>query len=277
MYGVIIAFKSYIPGASGMDSPMLDILFSPWVGFKWFSQFFSSYYFGQVIFNTITLSVYGLIVGFPLPILLALCLNEAKDGPFKKFTQTATYAPYFISTVVVCGMIIAFLNPTTGIINHLLNFIGIPSQQFLTDPRWFKTMYVLSDVWQGAGWGSVIYLATLAGVDVQLHEAAIVDGASRLQRIRHINFPVLLPTITILLIMAVGGIMGMGYEKIILLQNPLNLDSSNVIATFVYKTGLLDAQYSYAAAIGLFNSAINVVLLLSVNQIAKKLGGARLL
>jgi putative aldouronate transport system permease protein len=275
MYGILIAFKNYTPGAS--SNAFLDILNAPWVGFKYFERFFSSYYFGQILSNTIVLSLMGLVIGFPLPIILALTINEAKDGFFKKFTQTVTYAPYFISVVVVCGMLIAFLNPTTGILTHFLEFFGVRDVSFMTDPRYFKIIYVLSDVWQGTGWGSVIYLAALAGVDTQLHEAAIIDGASRWQRVRFINFPVLIPTMVILLIMAVGNLMAMGYEKIILLQNPLNLDSSNVIATFVYKTGLLDAQYSYAAAVGLFNSLINCVLLLTVNKIAKKVSDISLI
>lgn len=262
MYGVIIAFKDYMPS--------LGIFGSPWVGFKHFQRFFDSYYFWDLIKNTLGISVYSLIVGFPLPIILALALNEAKDGIFKKFTQTVTYAPNFISVVVMVGMMISFLSPSTGIINHLLEFLGFNRIAFTTDPRWFKTIYVLSGVWQGTGWGSVIYLAALSGVDTQLHEAATVDGASRLQRIFYINLPTIIPTMVILLIMNVGSLMAMGYEKILLLQNPLNMESSNVIATFVYRQGLLDAQYSYAAAVGLFNSVINAILLIVVNKISRK-------
>lgn len=235
-----------------------------------FNVFFDSYYFWDLIKNTLGISVYSLIVGFPLPIILALALNEAKDGIFKKFTQTVTYAPNFISVVVMVGMMISFLSPSTGIINHLLEFLGFNRIAFTTDPRWFKTIYVLSGVWQGTGWGSVIYLAALSGVDTQLHEAATVDGASRLQRIFYINLPTIIPTMVILLIMNVGSLMAMGYEKILLLQNPLNMESSNVIATFVYRQGLLDAQYSYAAAVGLFNSVINAILLIVVNKISRK-------
>lgn len=268
MYGVIIAFKDYIPA--------LGVWGSPWVGFKHFNRFFDSYYFWDLLKNTLGISVYSLVVGFPLPIILALALNEIKDGPLKKFSQTVTYAPNFISTVVMVGMILAFLNPSTGIINHALGFIGIEPISFMEDPRWFKTVYVLSGVWQGTGWGSVIYLAALAGVDTQLHEAAIVDGASRLQRIWHINLPTIRPTMVILLIMNVGSVMNLGYEKILLMQNPLNMESSNVIATFVYQQGLLEAQYSYAAAVGLFNSAINAILMITVNKIAAKLGESSL-
>ena len=262
MYGVIIAFKDYIPS--------LGIFGSPWVGFKHFQRFFDSYYFWDLIKNTLGISIYSLVVGFPLPIILALALNELKDGKFKKFTQTVTYAPNFISVVVVCGMLIAFLTPSTGIINHLLFFLGFERISFMTDPRWFKTIYVLSGVWQGTGWGAVIYLAALSGVDTQLHEAATVDGATRWQRIWYINLPTIIPTMVILLIMNVGRLMSLGYEKILLMQNALNMDSSNVIATFVYKQGLLDAQYSYASAVGLFNAAINAFLLITVNKISRK-------
>ena len=262
MYGVIIAFKDYIPS--------LGIFGSPWVGFKHFQRFFDSYYFWDLIKNTLGISIYSLVVGFPLPIILALALNELKDGKFKKFTQTVTYAPNFISVVVVCGMLIAFFFFFTGIINHLLFFLGFERISFMTDPRWFKTIYVLSGVWQGTGWGSVIYLAALSGVDTQLHEAATVDGATRWQRIWYINLPTIIPTMVILLIMNVGSLMSLGYEKILLMQNALNMDSSNVIATFVYKQGLLDAQYSYASAVGLFNAAINAFLLITVNKISRK-------
>lgn len=262
MYGILIAFKDYVP--------TLGIWNSPWVGFKYFQQFFDSYYFWDLIRNTIGIQVYGLIVGFPLPIILALALNEMKDGFWKKFSQTVTYAPNFISIVVMGGMLIAFLDPSTGIINHSLGFFGLKPIPFMSDPKWFKTVYVLSSVWQGTGWGSVIYLAALAGVDPSLHEAAIVDGASRVQRIWHINLPAIVPTMVILLIMNVGSLFSMGYEKILLLQNPLNMSSSNVIATFVYNQGLINGQYSYAAAVGLFNAAINAVLLISVNAIARK-------
>lgn len=263
MYGVSIAFKDYIP-AQG-------ILGSPWVGFKHFERFFDSYYFWDLIKNTIGINLYSLIVGFPLPIILALALNEAKNEKFKKFTQTVTYAPNFISVVVMCGMVISFLAPTTGIINHFVEALGFERIPFMTDPKWFKTIYVLSGVWQGTGWASVIYLAALSGVDPALHEAAKIDGATRIQRIIHIDIPAILPTIMIVLIMNVGSLMGMGHEKMLLLQNPLNLESSNVIATFVYQQGLIDGQYSFAAAVGLFNSVINSVLLVGVNKFSRKL------
>lgn len=263
MYGVTIAFKDYIPS--------VGIMGSPWVGFKHFERFFDSYYFWDLIKNTLGINLYALIVGFPLPIILALALNEAKNEKFKKITQTVTYAPNFISVVVMCGMVISFLAPTTGIINHFVEALGFERIPFMTDPKWFKTVYVLSGVWQGTGWASVIYLAALSGVDPSLHEAAKIDGATRLQRIWNIDIPAILPTIMIVLIMNVGSLMGMGHEKILLLQNPLNLESSNVIATFVYQQGLIDGQYSFAAAVGLFNSVINSILLITVNKFSRKL------
>ncbi|PWU67301.1 ABC transporter permease [Gracilibacillus dipsosauri] len=262
MYGIQIAFKDYVPS--------LGFLGSEWVGLKHFERFFDSYYFWDLLKNTLGISIYELIVGFPLPILLALLLNEAKDGIYKRTVQTVTYAPHFISVVVISGMIIAFLSPTTGIINHIIQFFGLEPIAFMSDPAWFKTVYVLSGVWQSTGWGTIIYLAALSGVDPQQHEAAIVDGASRFQRIIYINIPTLVPTMIILLIMNLGNIMALGFEKILLLQNPLNMESSNVIATFVYQAGLLDAQYSFAAAVGLFNAVINAILLIAVNQIARK-------
>lgn len=262
MYGVQIAFKNFVP--------TLGIWGSEWVGLEHFTRFFESYYFWDLIKNTLGISVYELAVGFPLPIILALALNEAKDGLYKRTVQTVTYAPHFISVVVMAGMIIAFLSPATGIINHAIQLVGFEPIAFMSDPDWFKTVYVMSGVWQSTGWGTIIYLAALAGVDPQHHEAAIVDGASRFQRIWHINIPAIVPTMVILLIMNVGNIMAMGFEKILLLQNPLNLESSNVIATFVYQAGLLDAQYSFAAAVGLFNAVINAILLITVNQIAKR-------
>lgn len=268
MYGVQIAFKNYMPS--------LGIWGSPWVGFKHFTKFFESYYFWDLLKNTLGISIYSLVFGFPIPILLALALNEIKDGSFKKTIQTVTYAPHFISTVVIVGMIIAFLSPTSGIINHGLEALGFEGKAFMEDPRWFRTIYVLSGVWQSTGWNSVIYMAALSGVDSQLHEAATIDGASRIQRLWYINLPVLVPTMVILLIMNFGGIMSLGHEKILLMQNPLNMPTSNVISTFTYQQGLLDAQYSYAAAIGLFNSVINSILLITVNKISSKLNDVSL-
>ncbi|MEK3733047.1 ABC transporter permease subunit [Paenibacillus sp. FSL M8-0334] len=262
MYGIQIAFKNFIP--------TMGITGSPWVGFEHFVRFFDSYYFWDLLWNTLSISLYELAVGFPLPIILALAFNEVKDSFFKRTVQTVTYAPHFISVVVMSGMIITFLSPSSGIIVHIIQFLGFDAPQFLTDPAWFKTVYVLSGVWQSTGWGTIIYLAALSAVDPQLHEAAIVDGASRWRRIMHINIPAIVPTITILLILNMGSILGVGFEKILLLQNPLNMEASDVISTFVYRSGLLDAQYSFSTAVGLFNSVVNAILLIVVNQIARR-------
>ncbi|WP_429976007.1 ABC transporter permease [Enterococcus sp. DIV0086] len=262
MYGVIIAWKDY--------NPLLGIWGSPWVGWTYFKQFFDSYFFWDLIKNTLGISVYSLLVGFPLPIILALAINELKDGSGKKFVQTITYAPNFISIVVIVGMLFSFLNPETGIINYALQSVGIKPISFMENPAWFKTTYVLSNVWQTTGWSSVIYIAALSGVDSQLHEAAIIDGASRLQRIWYINLPTITPTIIILLIMSLGGLLNVGFEKIILMQNALNMSSSDVISTFVYRVGLLNGQYSFSAAVGVFNSIINAIILVSANAITRK-------
>jgi putative aldouronate transport system permease protein len=262
MYGVQIAFKNFIPSKG--------FLGSAWVGFDHFERFFNSYYFWDLLVNTLTISFYELAIGFPLPIILALAFNEIRNGAFKKTVQTITYAPHFISVVVMAGMVITFLTPSTGIIVQIIEALGMEPAAFLTDPRWFKTMYVISGVWQSTGWGTIIYLAALAGVDPQLHEAAIVDGASRFKRLLHINLPTIVPTITILLILNMGNILGVGYEKVLLLQNSLNMEASDVISTFVYRTGLVSAQYSFSTAVGLFNSVINALMLITVNQIAKR-------
>ena len=262
IYGVQIAFKNFVPTKG--------IWGSEWVGFDHFVRFFDSYFFWDVIGNTLGISVYSLLVGFPIPILLALGLNELRNGMFKKTVQTITYAPYFISVVVMSGIIIAFLSPETGIVNRIIALFGAEPIPFLSEAKWFKTVYVLSDVWQNMGWGTVIYMAALAGIDPQQHEAAIVDGASRLRRIWHINLPGIAPTMTILLILSTGNMLNVGFEKILLLQNQLNLDSSDVISTYVYRSGLRQAQYSFSSAVGLFNSVINFIVLIAVNRFARK-------
>ena len=263
MYGVQIAFKNFMPA--------LGISGSKWVGLDHFERFFNSYYFWRLLRNTIGISLYELAVAFPLPIILALLLNEVRRESFKRIVQTVTYAPHFLSTVVVVGMLFLFLSPYGGIVNQLLQAFGFEPISFMTSPAWFKSVYVFSGVWQQMGWSSIIYLAALSAVDMQLHDAAKVDGASRFKRIIHINIPCIMPTIIILLILNTGTIMGVGFEKIFLMQNTVNVESSEVISTYVYKTGILGSQFSYSAAIGLFNSVVNFILLITVNQIAKKM------
>ncbi|WP_238178121.1 ABC transporter permease [Paenibacillus contaminans] len=262
MYGVQIAFKNFIATKG--------IWGSPWVGFKHFERFFESYFFWRLIRNTLGISLYELAVGFPVPIILALMINEVRLKGYRKFVQTVTYAPHFLSTVVVVGMVMMFLSPNSGLVNTAIKALGGEPIPFMTQPEWFKTIYVFSGVWQQMGWSSIIYLAALAGIDPQLHEAARVDGASRMQRIWHVNLPGIRPTIVILLILNIGTLMGVGFEKVFLMQNSLNNESSDVISTYVYRSGILGAQYSFSAAVGLFNSLVNFILLLTVNRIAKK-------
>ena len=261
MYGVQIAFKDFIASRG--------ITGSPWTGFENFERFFGSFYFWRLLRNTLALSVYQMVL-FPLPIILALALNELRSRFFKRFSQTLTYAPHFVSTVVVVGMLFAFLDPNTGLVNHVLGLVGIDPIQFMQDPAWFRHLYVWSGVWQSLGWGTIIYLAALAGVNPELHQAAQVDGANRQQRIRHVNLPAIMPTVVILFILDFGSFMSVGFEKVLLMTNSLNASTADVIQTFVYETGLLQGQYSYAAAVGLFDSVINVLLLITVNQLARK-------
>lgn len=267
LYGLQIAFKVFI-ATKGITG-------SPWVGFKHFERFFDSYYFGRLIKNTIGIGVFTLLVSFPVPIIIALLLNEVKSLRFKKFVQTIIYAPHFLSTVVVVGMLLLFLK-SDGMINQVIMLFGGTPIDFISEPAWFKSIYVLSDVWQTMGWSSIIYIAALSAVDPAQHEAAMMDGASKFQRIIHINIPAIMPTIVILFILNVGSVMAIGFEKVFLLQNDLNMSTSDVISTFVYRSGILEAQYSFSAAVGLFNSIINFILLIMVNQIAKKVSDTSL-
>lgn len=263
MYGIQIAFKQF--------NGSLGIWGSPWVGMRHFDAFFSSYYFGVLIRNTLYLSLYSMIAGFPMPILLALMLNEVKHSKYKRFVQTVTYAPHFISMVVMVGMIITFLSPSTGIINFLLQYIGVEPRNYIAESGMFRHLYVWSGIWQGTGWSSIIYLAALSSIDPQLHEAATIDGATRMQRIRYINIPGILPTIVILFILSSGRMMSVGFEKAFLMQNPTNMETSDIIATYVYRRGLINAEYSFSAAVGVFNSVINFILIVFVNWISRKL------
>ena len=269
MYGVLMAFQNY--------SPSKGILGSPWVGFEWFERFFNMPRFWQILGNTLTLSVYSLIVGFPIPIILAVLINSVESNRFRRVTQTVTYMPHFISTVVLVGMITVFLSPRSGFLNHMLEMFGAAEDTYYMGvAEYFPHIYVWSGVWQDMGWNSIIYLAALTGVDQALHEAAQVDGATKLQRIWHIDLPAIIPTMVILLILNVGSIMSVGYEKVFLMQNDLNIMSSEVISTYVYKIGLTQQQFSYSAAIGMFNNVINFILLITVNKVSAKLSGSSL-
>ncbi|MBH0168334.1 ABC transporter permease [Fictibacillus sp. 18YEL24] len=265
MYGIQLAFKQYIPTEG--------IWGSPWIGFQHFTRFFESYQFWTLIKNTLSLSLWAFVFTFPVPIIVALLLNQLASERYKKFVQTVIYAPHFISTVVLVGILFVFLSPTSGIVNHLIVLFGGEPILFMARPEWFKPLYVISGLWQETGWATIIYLAALAGVSPALHEAAIMDGANKWQRIWHVDIPGIRPTIVILLILAIGNIMNIGFEKAFLMQTDLNKSASAIIPTYVYEIGLQRAQYSFAAAIGLFNSVINLIMLLLVNRIVRKFGG----
>ena len=262
MVGIIIAFQSY--------SPALGILGSKFVGMKNFMQYFRSYQFAVTIKNTLVLSIYSILVGFPLPILLALMCNQMKTKMFKKVFQVVTYLPHFISTMVMCGLILIFLSPSSGLFANLFKLFGAQFPNLMADAANFKHVYVWSDIWQHLGWDSIIYLAALAGIDPTYYEAATVDGATTLQKIRYIDIPMILPTAMVLLILRAGSILGIGFEKVFLLQNVQNIMSSEIISTYVYKMGMQSMQYSLSTAIGLFNTVVNVIVLLLVNLISKK-------
>lgn len=263
MYGIQIAFKDF--------NPVAGITGSEWIGFEHFIRFFNSHHFWTILRNTFGLSLYEMAT-FPIAVVMALLLNQLTSNRFKRFVQTVTYAPHFISVVVMVGMLYIFLSPRTGIINQIIQFFGGDPVFFLGMPEWFKTIFVFSGVWQSLGFGMIIYLAALAGVSPEHHEAAIMDGASKVQRIWHIDFPAIMPTITILLILNIGNFLNIGFEKVYLMQNALNVTTSEIIQTHVYKMGLLSAQYSYSTAVGLFNSVINFILLIGINQIARRFG-----
>ncbi|WP_281890621.1 sugar ABC transporter permease [Paenibacillus sp. YYML68] len=267
IYGLQIAFKNFTP-FKGIEG-------SPWVGFDHFIRFFESYKFWEVLINTLTISLYELVL-FPIPVILALLINQLTSAKFKKVVQTITYAPHFISTVVIVGMLYLFLSPRNGIVNQVLVSLGFEGVFFMAKPELFSSIFVWSGVWQNAGWGTIIYLAALTGINPELHESAVVDGANKLKRILHIDLPGIMPTVIVLLILNVGNFMSVGFEKVYLMQNPLNVTSAEVIQTYVYKSGLLGAQYSYSAAIGMFNSIVNCILLMLVNFIAKRFGQASL-
>lgn len=263
MYGVQIAFKDY--------SPARGITGSNWVGFKHFIRFFESPQFFNILKNTLGISFYALLAGFPIPIFIALLLNQTSNLRFKKTVQTTIYAPHFISVVVLCGMITVFLAPRTGIVNGVLQMLGMEEVFFLAKPKLFNDIFVWSDIWQNTGWGSIIYIAALSAVNPELYEAAKMDGAGKLKTIWHVDIPSILPTIVIMFIMRTGSFMNVGFQKAFLLQNPLNIESSEIISTYVYKVGLIQSQFSYSTAIGLFNTVVNITLILSVNAICKKI------
>jgi putative aldouronate transport system permease protein len=264
MFGILIAFKEF--------SIKKGFLGGEWVGLKYFEQFVTTPMFPTLLKNTLIISLYSLIAGFPLPLILALALNEVKSKLFKKTVQMVTYAPHFISTVALVGIILQMLHPHVGMVNNVIELFGGERIDFMAYRNLFRHIYVWSGVWQEMGFSAIIYIAALAGVNSELVEAAIIEGCSRLQRVRYIDIPAIKPTIVVLVIMSIGGIMGVGFDKIFLMQNPINLSVSEVISTFVYKRGMQKMQYSYATAVGVFNSVVNFVLLALANTLAKKFG-----
>lgn len=261
MFGLVIAFKQYNIGQG--------ILQSKWVGFQYFQEFFKSIYFSRTLLNTFIISFADILFGFPLPIIFALLLNELRGTRFKKTVQTVTYLPHFISMVVICGMITDFFS-TDGVISRLIAMLGGENMNYLASPKWFRTIFVGTNVWQSFGWNSIIYLAALTGVDAQLYEAATIDGAGRFKQLWHVTLPGILPTIMIMLIMRLGQVLSVGYEKIILLYSPSTYNVADVISSYVYRIGIGGSRYSYSAAVGLFQSVINVLMLLLANRLSAK-------
>ena len=263
MYGILISFQDYnvVKGISG----------STWVGLKHFGKFLFDEYFWKLVRNTLLINVYGLLWGFPAPILLAILLNELKSEKFKKIIQNISYLPHFISTVVICGMLVNFLS-SDGVINQIVRFFGGDSIQFLMYPQYFRTIYVASGVWQSVGWNSIIYLAALTSVDAEMYEAALIDGANRWHRIWYITLPSITPTISIMLILNLGRLMNLGHEKILLLYNGSTYETADVISTYVYRRGLLGNDFSYATAVNLIQAVVGVILVSVSNQVSKKVG-----
>ncbi len=261
-YGAQIAFRNFKPRAG--------ILGSEWVGLANFKAFFTGVFFTRLVRNTLSINILNLIIGFPAPILLALLLNEVRNIRFKKAIQTVSYLPHFISTVVVCGMIMQFVS-TEGFITKLMTLFGFSQNNLLTNPGMFRPIYISSEIWQGLGWGSIIYIAAISGINTELYEAATIDGAGRFKQVLNVTIPGILPTIITMLILRIGTMMNVGYEKIILLYNPSIYETADVISTYVYRKGLLDLNYSFSTAVDLFNSVINLILLFSANRICKKL------
>ncbi len=268
MFGIMLAFKDY--------SIRKGIIGSPWAGFKYFRQLFTIPIFPTILKNTIVLSLAGLIIGFPFPILLALCFNEVKRARVKKFLQTLTFAPYFISTVVVVSILFQMFSYRYGVVNSVIKLFGGSAVNFWGEGGFFRPVYILSGIWQTAGYSSILYIAALSSVDTSLYEAAAIDGATRFQKVLHVDIPCILPTIVISLVLSAGNILSIGFEKVYLMQNPANYTTSEIIATYVYKTGIEHAQFSFSTAVGLFNSIVNCIVLLIVNKVADKISGTSL-
>lgn len=263
MYGVQIAFRDF--------NPAMGFTNSPWVGLKHFINFFNSHQFMRLVSNTLVLGFFSMLLGFPCPIILGISINEARSKVFGKTVQMVTYAPFFISTVILVSMIMQFLAVRGGLFNTFRGLLGMDPVNLMADPAMFRVIYILSGIWQGTGYGAVIYIAALANVNPELYEAAEIDGATILQKIFNIDLPSIMPVAIMMLIMNCGSIINVGYEKVLLMQNQLNMSTSDVISTYVYRMGITSAQYSYSSAIGLFNSVVSIILLLAVNWVSGKL------
>ncbi len=265
MWGLQIAFKDF--------SVFKGIAESPWVGLDHFKDFFNNPYFGRLLKNTLAISGLSLLFGFPLPIILALLLNEIRSKKYKSFVQTCTYLPYFVSAVVVCGMVTNFLSPTSGIVNLILNKFGYESIYFLSKSEWFRPVFIIQALWCGTGYSSIVYLAALGGIDTQLYDAAKVDGCNRWRQTIHVTLPGLLPTIVTIFIINVGNVLNVGYEKIILLYQPATYETADVISTYMYRLGIENNDYGLSTAVGLFNSVINFLFVVIANKISNKVNG----
>jgi putative aldouronate transport system permease protein len=263
MYGIVLAFKNF--------DFSLGIVDSPWVGFKYFEEFFSNPYSWQLLWNTIALRLWHLALGFPAPIILALLLNEIRTEKFKRLVQTSSYLPHFISLVVVCGMVVTF-TATDGPINKIMVFFGAEPVQWLQRPEYFRPIYIISGIWQDAGWASVIYLAALTSISPELYEAAVIDGANRFQRLRYVTLPGIAPTIMVMFLLRIGQLLTIDFQRVLLLYTPATYETADILGTYIYRRGIVGADFSYAAAVGLFQSLVGLVFLLGSNTIAKKLG-----
>jgi putative aldouronate transport system permease protein len=261
MYGAQIAFRDYLPS--------IGIWESPWVGMTYFKQFFNSVYFGRLMRNTLLINLYDLLVGFTFTVALALLINEVTSRRYKKFVQTVLYMPHFISVVVLAGLVVSFLSPS-GPINNLIRMLGGETIRFMQEKTWYRTIFVFSGIWQDAGWGTIVYLAALTNIDISLYEAAIADGASRFKRMLYITIPCIMPTVIVMLILRMGNIFTVGFEKTMLLYNELTYETADVIATYVYRRGIIGAEYSFSTAVGLYNSVLNLATIVIFNAISKK-------
>jgi putative aldouronate transport system permease protein len=268
LYGAQIAFRRFSAG--------LGIIKSPWIGLDNFNNFFSSIYFWRLVRNTLSINILNILFGFPAPIILALLLNEVSFSPFKRFIQTLTYMPHFISVIVIAGMVLNFF-ARDGLINNVISlFFDGPHPNYMLEPQWFRPIYISSDIWQHAGWGTIIYLSALSAVDPQLYEAAVIDGAGRFKQMLHITLPGIAPTIIILFILRLGSMMTVGSEKILLLYNANTFETADVISTFVYRKGIMEMDFSYSAAVGLFNSTINFIILVTANRLSRTVSNTSL-